>query len=56
MDLLLDAGADVNVRNDEDSTPLFVAAQEGRLGAVEILIDYGADINCPVICKKESWL
>jgi ankyrin repeat protein len=44
MQLLHLAGANVNDRGN-GSTPLFLAAGEGRLDAVRYLLDEGADVN-----------
>src|SRR6266851_2529080 len=44
MQLLHMAGANVNDRGN-GSTPLFLAAGEGRLDAVRYLLDEGADVN-----------
>lgn len=41
--LLLAFGADPNQRGHNDYTPLHVAAAEGNLAAVEILLEAGAD-------------
>jgi len=43
--LLLDAGADVNAKDAEDTTPLMRAAEEGTVETVEALLARGADIN-----------
>ncbi|XP_007475347.1 ankyrin repeat and SOCS box protein 3 isoform X2 [Monodelphis domestica] len=43
--LLLKKGADKECRDDFGITPLFVAAQYGRLESLKVLISYGADIN-----------
>jgi ankyrin repeat protein len=43
MTLLLDAGADVNAKNDFDATPLIWAA--GDPAKCRMLIDRGADVN-----------
>ena len=51
--LLLDKGADVNVKESEKSsctTALSQAAQEGHLEIVKLLLDKGADANA-----IESW-
>ncbi|XP_020665581.3 ankyrin repeat and SOCS box protein 3 isoform X1 [Pogona vitticeps] len=44
--LLLDQGADKESVDDFGITPLFVAAQYGRLECSRILISYGANVNC----------
>jgi ankyrin repeat protein/beta-lactamase regulating signal transducer with metallopeptidase domain len=43
--LLISQGADINVKNSNGLTPLYLASQEGRKDVVELLIDNGADIN-----------
>jgi hypothetical protein len=43
--LLLERGADVNVRNDEAETPLMVAAFDGNVRMAELLVQRGADID-----------
>ena len=42
---LLQAGADVNARDEEGATLLMLAAYAGNLGLVEALIKAGADVN-----------
>ncbi|HEX5604784.1 MAG TPA: ankyrin repeat domain-containing protein [Pyrinomonadaceae bacterium] len=42
---LLNAGADVNVREHEGETPLMYAAVAGKTEVVKLLLDRGADIN-----------
>ncbi len=42
---LLDAGADVNTRNSDGSTPLIQASFSGNIKMVEVLIKRGADIQ-----------
>jgi hypothetical protein len=42
---LLDRGADVNARDDDDWTPLYSAALNGRLDFVQLLLDHGAAIE-----------
>lgn len=42
---LIAAGVSPNSANDEGQTPLHIAAVEGHLGAVQALIDSGADVN-----------
>lgn len=44
MDVLLDQGADINAVEDEDEdTPLHLAAEEGHIGVVKKLIKRGAN-------------
>ena len=43
--LLLEHGADVNARDEHDSTPLHEAARNGRVEAIHVLLEYGADVN-----------
>ena len=43
--LLIDSGADVDVRDHNDYTPLHNAAWNGNLDMVKFLVDAGADIN-----------
>jgi FOG: Ankyrin repeat len=47
----LAAGADVNAKDDGESTPLHNAASEGHKEIAELLIDKGADVNA-----KDGWL
>lgn len=42
---LLNAGADVNARDEAEMTPLMHAAIQGEQGMVRILIAQGADID-----------
>ena len=41
--LLLDAGGDINAASDNGTTPLMMAASEGRIDAVALLLQRGAD-------------
>lgn len=45
MRVLIDAGADVNPTEKQHSTPLHLAAQEGHLNVVKLLLDYQADVG-----------
>jgi tetratricopeptide (TPR) repeat protein len=49
---LLNAGADVNVKDDDRSTSLMVAASQGHMAIVHELIAKGADINMQ---NKYGW-
>jgi hypothetical protein len=45
---LLDAGVDPNVTDyDRGAPPLMYACNKGHIESIEILIDYGADVNLP---------
>jgi ankyrin repeat protein len=43
--ILLEHGANVNVINEQDGTPLFLAAFEGNTEMVKLLLAHGADRN-----------
>ena len=43
--LLLDAGADINIRNNDGRTPLMMAVTNYNKDIVKLLIDRGADVN-----------
>lgn len=45
VQMLLNAGADINIKNDLDETPLHIAAQRNDLEMVRMLVRAGADIN-----------
>jgi len=42
---LLEAGADVNVKNQKGATPLLVGLSRGTIACVPTLLAYGADVN-----------
>ena len=43
--LLIDAGADVNLKDNDGTTPLLIAATIGRIDLVRLLVQSGADLN-----------
>jgi ankyrin repeat protein len=46
VELLLDHGADINIKDQESgATPLYYAASMGRVEVVELLIGKGADLT-----------
>jgi len=44
LQLLLEAGANPNVADEDRVTPLMVAAMKGNLEAVRLLVTHGADV------------
>ncbi|MHC9538280.1 MAG: ankyrin repeat domain-containing protein [Vulcanimicrobiota bacterium] len=54
-ELLLEAGADINARNNEGWTPLHNVASNGNTFLLELLFSKGADINAQLEgCKKRE--
>lgn len=51
--VLLDAGAEVDARDQRGTTPLMLAALFGNLEMVELLLDNGAELEAR---DKEGWL
>jgi ankyrin repeat protein len=47
VSMLLEAGADINARGDEDYTALDLVAEDGNEALVRLLLDAGANINTP---------
>lgn len=47
MDVLLNAGADINSKDDQQRTPLMLAAMAGQLSAVKLLCHRQALTSCP---------
>ena len=45
LDRLLEAGADMNARDEHGQTGLMIAARDGRTQAVRWLAAHGADLN-----------
>ena len=52
VEALLDAGVDVNAKEENGMTPLHYAAQYGRKEIVELLIDEGAEVNAK---DEDGW-
>lgn len=51
---LLSNGAEVNVRDNDQGTPLVYAAQKGNLAIVELLIKKGADIEAATTKETDA--
>ena len=45
MNLLIKNGADINKADKYQSTPFYIACQNGHLEVVKLLLKNGADIN-----------
>ncbi len=56
LKLLVESGADVNVRNSRNETALYLVVEHARLDAVRLLLAHKADPNAPVHdpAKKET--
>lgn len=52
---LIEAGADVNVKQQDGFTPLMGAAQNGNLQMVQLLLDHDADVNARVDKKAQRF-
>ena len=53
---LLAAGADANVCDEEGRTPLMVAAQVGVVATLQVLLEYGADVDAVDGVKQQTAL
>jgi ankyrin repeat protein len=47
VEVLLKAGADIEIRGSDSSTACFTAAREGNLEVLKVLHAAGCDIECP---------
>ena len=52
---LIDAGADVNVRNKFGVTPLFMASQDGHKEVVQLLLGAKADVNAKASVQGKDY-
>ena len=55
VQLLLDGGADINIRSSDGKTPLHEAAANGTKEMVEFLLSRGADINAKDNNGNTAW-
>ncbi|XP_072229396.1 ankyrin repeat and SOCS box protein 3 isoform X1 [Leuresthes tenuis] len=51
LEILVNAGASVNIQAADLATPLLIASQEGHQACVALLLDHGADPN--MACSQE---
>ena len=54
LQMLLEAGADVNAQDQWGDTPLHAAARNGDVAAIRMLVEAGADVNA-VNTGLEAW-
>jgi hypothetical protein len=45
VEMLLDAGSDIEARDDKGGTPLLTAAASGKDAVCQVLLNWGADLN-----------
>ncbi|KAG9267996.1 ankyrin repeat and SOCS box protein 3 [Astyanax mexicanus] len=53
LQVLANAGANVNCQAKDLATPLLIAAQEGHLSCVDLLLSHKADPN--IYCNEDQW-
>src|SRR6185295_248983 len=54
--VLLDQGADVNVKDSDGRTPLIIAAAGGMLEVARVLLQRGADMNVSDLLERSAWM
>jgi len=52
LDFMIENGADINAKNEDEATPLHYAAASGHLRVVEYLVNQKADINAK---DEDDW-
>jgi ankyrin repeat protein len=45
VELLLNKGAEVNAKDPDGKTPLWIATENGRKGIIQLLLDHGAEVD-----------
>ena len=45
VELLLNSGTDIEVKNRYGSTPMYIASARGHIDVVKLLLNHGADIE-----------
>ena len=56
LQMLLEAGADVNAQDQRGDTPLHAAAHNGDVAAIRMLVEAGADVNAVnAASEPEGW-
>ena len=56
IELLAEAGADINSTNANGTTPLMLAAASGKTDAIQVLLDRGAEVNAKDITNEQNAL
>ena len=54
--VLLDKGADVNVKDSDGRTPLIIAAAGGMLDVARVLLQRGADMDATDALERSAWM
>lgn len=56
VEALLDSGADINARDEQNQTALHQAASKGHTPIVKLLLERGADVNAKNLFGQTPWL